>query len=380
MAGGGSGGHITPLLPLAHALRRQKPQCRLIYIGLRGDRLEGIRERFGVFDEVFFVTSGKFRRYYDQSFLARLIGLKTFFLNIRDFFKVLYGTIETRRLLKKLKPDVVFSKGGYVVVPIGLAARSLHIPIITHDSDAEPGLANRLVGRWASLHTTGLPAHYYNDTYPANTVRYVGVPVDERIKPVTPQLQTDYKRQLGIEPDSFVLLVAGGGLGSKTLNDKSLAIAADWLSQSPKNYLIHFTGKHHETAIRQKYHQILDRSQLTRLKVLGFSDKFYVYSGAADLIISRAGASTLAELARQRKACIIFPAAFLTAGHQTKNAEELKKHQAAIIEDDKLETQNLLRLIEQLRLNPKRRRELADNLGSMAQPDAADKLATLILA
>lgn len=379
MAGGGSGGHITPLLPLAHALRRRQPQCRLIYIGLRGDKLEGIKERFGVFDKVFFVTSGKLRRYHGQSFLARLVDIKTIFLNIRDFFKVLYGTVSARRLLKKLKPNVVFSKGGYVVVPIGLAARRLHIPIITHDSDAEPGLANRLVGRWARLHTTGMPVEYYAGTYPADTVKYVGVPVDERIQPVTPQLQTDYKKQLNIPADSFVLLVSGGGLGSATLNDKTLAIAAEFLSQDSKNYILHFTGRTHEAMVQQKYQQILNDEQLERVKVAGFNDQFYKYSGAADLVVTRAGASTLAELALQAKACIIMPAAFLTGGHQSKNAEELKKYHAAIVENDNLKPQNLLRLIEGLRLNSKRRRELADNLGSMARPAAADQLADLIL-
>ncbi|OGL34966.1 hypothetical protein A3F05_00170 [Candidatus Saccharibacteria bacterium RIFCSPHIGHO2_12_FULL_47_17] len=380
LAGGGSGGHITPLLPLAHVLRRRCPKCRLIYIGLRGDKLDGVKERFGIFDQVFFVTSGKFRRYHDQSLLARLVDIKTIILNIKDFFKVLYGAFSARRLLKKLKPDVIFSKGGYVVVPIGLAARSLHIPIITHDSDAEPGLANRLVGRWAKIHTSGMPVEYYTDTYPAGTVKYVGVPTDERIRPVTPDLQIEYKKQLELPADSFVLLVAGGGLGSKTLNDKTLAIAPQLLKADAKSHILHFTGSQHEMAVKQKYHQILSDEQLKRVKVVGFSDQFYKYSGAADLVIARAGASTLAELAVAAKACIIMPAAFLTGGHQLKNAQELKIRQAAIIEDDKLSPQKLLKLTEQLRLNPKRRRELADNLGSMARPDAADKLADLILA
>lgn len=379
MTGGGSGGHIAPLIPLAHALKRRQAQCRIIYVGLAGDKLEGLKSRFGIFDEVHFVTAGKFRRYHGQNFLARLIDFKTNLLNARDFFKVIKGLYQARRLLKKIKPDVVFSKGGYVVVPVGLAAARLGVPIITHDSDALPGLANRLVGRRAYLHTTGMPANDYNQLYPAETVKYVGVPVDERLKTVTPQIQIQYKKRLGMPADGFVLLVSGGGLGSKTLNDKIITIAKDLLND-PKFYILHFCGEMHQPAVKDGYRRSLDEDQLKRVKLVPFSDEFYVFSGAADLVIARAGASTLAELALQQKACIILPAAFLTGGHQSKNAEILRQHDAVITKTDNIEPQKLLGLIKDLQLNPKRRAELAHNLSSLAKPQAAEELAELILA
>ncbi len=378
MAGGGSGGHIAPLLPLARALKQIDSHCRVIYIGLRGDKLEGIKNRFGVFDEVYFVTSGKFRRYHGESFLAHLVDLKTVFLNVRDFFKVLYGTLSALRLLRRLKPDVLFSKGGYVVVPIGLAAHMLKVPIITHDSDVVPGLANRLVGRWADLHTTGQPAEHYSAIYPAETVKHVGIPIDERIQPLNDSLQSDYRRELDIPVGSFVLLVAGGGLGSKTLNEKILAIAPKLLTDR-EFFILHFAGQQHKLAVRRSYEQMLSDEQLRRVKVLGFSDEFYKYSAVADLVIARAGASTLAELAMQKKACIILPAKFLSAGHQLKNTAELKRRDAAIVEHESIDELKLFAIIKQLMQNQQRCRELAENLGSLAKPEAAHNIAELIL-
>ncbi|OGL35276.1 hypothetical protein A3F65_01405 [Candidatus Saccharibacteria bacterium RIFCSPHIGHO2_12_FULL_47_16b] len=365
-------------MPLAHALKRRQPNCRLIYIGLRGENLEAIKQRLSVFDEIYSIRAGKFRRYHGQNFLERLVDVKTNLLNIRDFFKVMAGSTAAYRLLRKIKPDLVFSKGGYVVVPIGLVARLLKVPIITHDSDALPGLANRIVGRFAYLHTTGLPTDLYKDTYPDKTIKYVGIPVDERIKPVDAKLQADYKRQIGIVSNSFVLLVSGGGLGSKTLNEKMLSMAPQFLAH-PESYLIHLTGAQHKDKVKGQYQKVLTADQLDRLKVMGFSGEFYKYSAAADLIIARAGASSLAEFALQQKACIIIPAAFLSGAHQLKNTDWLKKHDAALITNDEVESNKLLNLVEKLMKNPKRRAQLGNNLSSLAQPAAADNLAKLLL-
>ena len=199
LTGGGSGGHITPLLSLARALKLFEPTCRVVYIGLRGEKIGGLAERFQVFDEIYYVPAGKFRRYHGESLLAHLVDVRTMMLNVRDFFRVIRGIFSARRILKQIGPDVVFSKGGFVAVPVGIASRLLHVPIVTHDSDSLAGLANRIVGRWAVVHATGMPADGYS--YPKKTIRYVGIPVDERIKPVSLAAQADFKRQIGAGAD-----------------------------------------------------------------------------------------------------------------------------------------------------------------------------------
>jgi UDP-N-acetylglucosamine--N-acetylmuramyl-(pentapeptide) pyrophosphoryl-undecaprenol N-acetylglucosamine transferase len=374
LTGGGSGGHITPLLPLARALKRQSPACKVVYIGLKGDKIDTSTVEFQVFDEIYTLTSGKFRRYYGQSFLKQILDLKTVVLNLRDLGRLTKGYFQARKLLKKIKPDLVFSKGGFVAVPVGLAARKYNLPIVTHDSDAVPGLANRIVGRWASVHATGMPAEYYS--YPKNTVAYVGIPMDEKIMPVTAANQNNFKNELGIPEKSHVLLVSGGGLGSQSLNEKVVQISSELLKNNV--YILHITGSQHQVVVQEKYQAALGEAA-DKVQALGFTNEFYKYAGAADVVISRAGATTIAELAIQRKAVILVPAPFLTAGQQLKNAKSLSEAHAVEVVDDKASPEELLAAAQKLFGDEARRKKLADNLAKTAKPDAADKLAEIIL-
>src|SRR5581483_635711 len=129
LTGGGSGGHITPLLSLAHELKKQKPACKIIYIGLKGEKVEGLQGRYDAFDEVCHIAAGKFRRYHGQTLVANLTDVKTQVLNSRDLYRLVRGLHSAERIIKKEKSAVVFSKGGFVAVPVGLAARILSVPI-----------------------------------------------------------------------------------------------------------------------------------------------------------------------------------------------------------------------------------------------------------
>lgn len=262
-------------------------------------------------------------------------------------------------------------------MPVGLAAKIRGIAIVTHDSDAMPGLANRIVGRWAKVHATGMPAKFYR--YPSSTVKYVGIPIDERIKKVTPKIQKDAKRQMQIAEDNTVLLLSGGGNGSKRLNELLIAISRHLLEANLSLFIVHISGTIHEAAVKAAYKERLPKNEQSRVKVAGFSSDFYTYSAAADLIISRAGATTLAELAAAGKACIIIPSPFLAGGHQLKNAEELEELDAVVVVDEAVEPDELLVVTSELLNNDSRRWELAKNLYGTARPDAAAKLALTIL-
>ncbi len=376
LTGGGTGGHLIPIASLAHALKQKNSAARLIFIGLRGGQLD---KRFGAnpaFSEAYYISAGKFRRYHGRSWLAHLLDIRSWLLNIRDFFRVIAGSFSAWRILRKTSPDLVFSKGGFVAVPVGLAARLLKIPIVTHDSDALPGLANRIVGRWARINATGLPAEHYN--YPEPKLRHVGIPTDPRVQPVSAADQARFKEKLGIDPGATVLLAVGGGLGSKTINELVVAIAPELLGAYSKLRIIQITGVKHEADIKRQQ-QELATDLKKRLSILGFSDEFYKYSGAADLIIARGGASTLAEFALQGKACLIIPAAFLTGGHQLKNANELAKRQAIKVLHEPLSPDQLLAAVKALLDSPEKRRALAQNLSKTADPDSATKLAEILL-
>ena len=369
-------------MSLAHALKAADPGCKIVYIGLKGEKVEGLQGRYHIFDQVCFVPAGKFRRYHGQSLVAHLTDVKTLLLNGRDFLKVLAGLHSAEKLIKKIKPDVVFSKGGYAAVPVGLAARLRRVPIITHDSDSLPGLANRLVGRWAKIHATGMPASYYK--YARASIAYTGIPVDERLILVTAVLQASYKEQLGLPADAPLLLAAGGGQGAQQINDLMLDIAPKLLAANPKLRIVHvvgigLAGQMSEQQIKDAYAEVLPANDLQRLTTLSFTGDFYIYSGAADLIITRAGASAMAEFALQAKACIVIPGSALAGGHQVKNAQVLKEADAAKVLPADVSASQLLKAVSGLLNDPSARSKLAANLSSTAKPDAAKDLARIIL-
>lgn len=344
---------------------------------MKGETLEaGLQSRYQIFDEVRHIPSGKFRRYHGENLLSHLIDVRTLALNTRDFFRVLAGIGSARRVLKEVKPDVVFSKGGFVVVPVGIAAKLQRIPIVTHDSDTVPGLANRIIGRFAQAHAVGTSDGLY--PYPKESIYHTGIPLDERIKPVTVTAQAAFKKQLSIAPNSLVLLVGGAGLGARDVNNLVLAAAPELLSRFPDLRIIHLAGHKHQEEVAGKY-QLLSASERQRVRVLGFTPDFYRYTGAADLIITRAGATTIAELSLQRKPLILIPAPHLSGGHQLKNAAELEKHKAAKVIANDINPEQLVELVSEILTDKTQRLQMAERIGELAKPDAADRLAELLV-
>lgn len=377
LTGGGSGGHITPLLSLAHELKKLEPECQIIYIGHKGDSFDSLAVNSHDIDFRVFIKAGKFRRYHGESVLSHLLDLRTLALNARDFFRVLNSIRVSLKVLRRLKPDVLFVKGGFVGVPVGIAARLRHVPIITHDSDTVGGLANRIVGRWAAIHATGMPAELYH--FRQGTVRYTGIPLDPRIKPVSEAQKKAAKLKLGFPPSSFVVLVAGGGLGSRNVNEKVVKAAKPLLEANSSLHFMHVSGEGGYNRVKEDYKEALPPSELKRVKLVSFSDEFYQLIAAADLIISRAGATSIAEYALSAKPCIIIPSPFLAAGHQLKNAEALRARDAAVVVDEDASSGELRLTVQELIDNRSRREQLAKAIHKLSKPQAANELATIIL-
>ncbi len=372
LSGGGTGGHITPILALARELKRLDPACHIVYVGERKGKFAQMLANNTSIDEIYTIFAGKFRRYHGESWWVRLLDLKTNLLNLRDFFYFFIGSIQSWLLLGKLRPDIVFLKGGFVGVPVGLAAHWRHIKFITHDSDSLPGLANRLVGKWAIWHATGMPEEFY--PYPKDKTRYVGVLVSKDYKFVNPELEAAYKQELGLSPSSFVLLITGGSGGAERINKAMKALADDLLKKYPDLYIFHQVGKG-KAGIYEDY-------QHTRLKVIELLDPMHLYTGASDVVVTRAGANTVAELGIQAKAAIVIPNPFLTGGHQLKNADYLRQRVAAEIIGEELlnnEEQPLLKSLVKLIENADIRQRLGQQLHAVTVPDAAEKLAVLLL-
>ena len=135
VTGGGSGGHITPVLAVAHELKKQSKNIKVVYIGQKGDSLSDIPAQSEYIDEVHLVRAGKLRRYHGEG-IKQLLDLSTVFKNLRDMIWVLVGLFQSFVLLRKLRPDAIFIKGGFVCVPVGLSAAALRIPCLLYTSDA----------------------------------------------------------------------------------------------------------------------------------------------------------------------------------------------------------------------------------------------------
>lgn len=379
VTGGGSGGHITPIIAVTHWLKQLQPDLQVVYIGQRGDQLSDILQADPSIDKVFLVRAGKFRRYHGEG-LRQLLDVPTILKNIRDSFLVVIGTWQSRKLLRQLRPSAIFIKGGFIGVPVGLAAASLHLPFITHDSDAIPGLANRIIARWASLHAVALPKEVYK--YPANKTITTGIPLQADFVPVSAAIRKKYRQEIDIPVQVKLLFVIGGGLGAQRINQAVAEALPNLLHEFPDLHVVHGVGKNNEVEMRRLYSEKLQPAEQARLRIFGYLSDVYRYSGAADVIITRAGATNLAEFALQGKACVVIPSPFLAGGHQLKNAQYLADQQAALVlsEADLMADPNrLAKQVSKLLNAPGRQKHLAQHLAAFAKPQAAQELAELLL-
>jgi len=378
LTGGGSGGHIVPLLAVAHELKQLRPDCETIYIGQKGDSLADIPANDPSIDKVYTVRAGKLRRYHGEG-LKQLLDLDTGAKNVRDVGFTVTGMAQSYRLLRKLRPDVVFVKGGFVGVPVGLAAAALKIPYITHDSDALPGLANRIIARWARWHAVGLPKEIYS--YPPSNTVTVGVPISREFRERDQAEIMALKEKLGFPADSKVICITGGGLGAARLNDAIVRTSGELLAD-PQVVLAHLTGRNHEKQVSQQYDELLTDTARARVEVVGYTTKLFEYSAVADVVVTRAGGTSIAEFTAQGKACVVVPNPLLTGGHQSKNAQALAERQAVRIVEEteiKQDPRNLSTAVQSLLDDPAMRIALGQKLHQLARPDAAKRLAMLLL-
>jgi UDP-N-acetylglucosamine--N-acetylmuramyl-(pentapeptide) pyrophosphoryl-undecaprenol N-acetylglucosamine transferase len=379
VTGGGSGGHITPLLAVAHELKKQHKDVQIVYVGQKGDGLSDIPAHDPNIDAVHLVRAGKFRRYHGEG-LKQLLDLPTMFKNLRDAVWVVIGLCQSFRLLRKLKPEVVFVKGGFVGVPVGLAAALLRIPYVTHDSDALPGLANRIIAKWAAKHTVALPKEVYS--YPADKTITVGVPLVHHYKPFSDQEVKAARKQIDVPAEGKLILVTGGGLGAQRLNAAMANCVPELLERYKDLTIVQVAGRNNEAELRQLYKKELPAGLASRVHVKGFISNMHQYSGAADLVVTRAGATSMAEFAAQQKACIVVPNPLLTGGHQLKNAKVLADRRAIrLVSEDKLSQDGraLMPAIVDLLDHPDRAAQLGRSLGQFAEPDSAKRLAMVLL-
>lgn len=372
-AGGGSGGHVTPSLAVLHELKRHDPNLTAYFITDRGyaHQAASVMAKAPFPIKMKRIFAGKLRRYYNVAWWRQLFDFKTIAKNIRDLFLVGVGFLQSLLFLRRVKPDVVFAKGGFVCLPVGLAAKVLGIPLVIHDSDAQPGLTNKLLAKYATVIGTGAPVELY--PYPKGRTHYVGIPVDRAFRVLTPKEQQQCKAKLGLhDTKKPLLVVTGGGLGARNLNRAVVTIANQLLEHVA---ILHLTGQANYQETLQAAPEHID--YIIKPFVPGLESVL----GAADVVVTRAGATAMAELAAMEKAVVLVPHPHLAGGHQLKNAQMYEKLGAAIVlqeEEIILDQRKLLRQLLKLIGDPTERISLGKRLRVFSKPHAALDMAALI--
>lgn len=344
LTGGGTAGHVTPNMALIPRLRELGYE--ISYMGSYDGIEKKLMEDFNL--PYYGIATGKFRRYFDPK-------------NFSDPFRVIKGLREARRYLKEIKPDVIFSKGGFVSVPVVRAAGSLGIPCIIHESDMTPGLANKLCIPVAKKVCCNFPETLQQ--LPSNKAVLTGSPIRQELS--SGNREAAYKL-CGFDSSKPVIMVVGGSQGSAAINQAVRDVLPELLTDFQ---VVHLCGK-------EKMDNLL-------LTTPGYKQFEYIRSemkdlfAMADMVISRAGANAISELLSLKKPNILIPLPSTSSrGDQLLNAKSFESQGFSIvIDEDDLTNKLLLEKVQELYFN---RKTYVDAMRKSSQRDAIGVIVRLI--
>ena len=391
VVGGGSGGHITPAVAVVREILELKPRANVEFWTdfkyYKNVTKLTTELKVSTHIKVRRLPAGKFHRYagwkfsdYFKHFDVTLRDI--IFSNIIGFFGFVAGffTSFLRMILKKSRPNVIFLKGGFVGLPVGLVAKLFRIPYVIHESDAVAGLANRILMKKAKKVAFGIPP---SDEVLEKHPNYVwtGIPVGPEYRAVTPARVMSLKKAFSFNAEKPLVVITGGSQGSENLNEATRQILPELLKIASVGLVA--GRKHYENMVDLKQYENWDHASLeSNFRMWEFNTAMNELMGAADVVVSRAGATTIAELAALKKAVILVPFEKLPGSHQVRNAERLKAAEAVeVIYDSKMmeNPTELLKLIQHLVKSPRLCADMADRLHNEARADAAHRLAEIIL-
>ncbi len=361
--GGGTGGHLYPIIAVAREVKRIAEEERILdlelyYFGPDAIPADSVQAEDLIVTRV---TAGKIRRYFSVfSFI--------------DAFKVAFGILEAFWKMLLVMPDVVFCKGGFGSFPVTLAARIYRIPVVVHESDSMPGLVNRWAGRWARRVAVSFAgaAKYFP---PARTA-LIGVPVRNRIIGGN---REPAREVFGVFSNRPVVLVLGGSQGAAVLNRALIEVLGPLVEEFE---VIHSAGPKNIEDVRLETAPILEGGGGVYYHPFGFmnEDEMRGAFALADIVVSRAGATAIYEIAANAKPAILIPIKIAAQDHQKANAYEYVRRGAAIvIEEDNLTPSVLLHEVKKLNTDTGRRARMAEAARSFARPEAAGILARELL-
>ncbi|TKC08658.1 undecaprenyldiphospho-muramoylpentapeptide beta-N-acetylglucosaminyltransferase [Pedobacter frigoris] len=355
ISGGGTGGHIFPAISIANALKRVEPGCEILFVGAVG-RMEMEKVPAAGYSIVGLNISGL-----QRGSITKNLSLP---------FKLFGSMRKAMQLIDEFKPDVVVGVGGYASGPILFAASLKKIPYLIQEQNSYAGITNKWLGKKAAKVCVAFDD--MGQFFPEENILKTGNPVRKDVVDITDKHHAGAEL-LRLDPLKKTILVTGGSLGAGTLNKSIEKHLPDLIKADVQ--VIWQTGKSY-------YKGIMERLGLDfhpNVRILEFLNKMDMAYAAADVIISRAGAGTIAELCLIKKPVILVPSPNVAEDHQTRNALALVKNNAALLITDYSAEDTLVPEALSLLGNKEKSKQLAENIGKMALPDADNVIAGQVL-
>jgi UDP-N-acetylglucosamine--N-acetylmuramyl-(pentapeptide) pyrophosphoryl-undecaprenol N-acetylglucosamine transferase len=351
VAGGGTGGHLFPGIAVAEEFLARAPENEVLFVGTSRGIEARLLPKLGYRLEL--VSSSGMK---GMGTTRKLVSAG----------KLLYGYAQSRKILKEFKPDLVLGVGGYASAPLVLAARGMGIKTFIHEQNAIPGITNKFLGRLVNGIFISMPESA--EQFPDNSTLMTG-------NPIRKEILWSFHERTSTPDDGFSLLVFGGSAGAHRINTAMIEALPHLSSVKDRLRITHQTGEKDIQEVREGY-----QKHAFQAKVTAFIDDMSAAYGASDLVVCRAGATTIAEVTACGKACIFIPFPYAADDHQRKNAESLLNREAGlmIVEED-LSGEKLAAEILSLMQDPERLARVEKNARSLAQLDAAQAIVAAMM-
>lgn len=358
ISGGGTGGHIFPALSIANKLKDLNPETEILFVGAEG-RMEMEKVPAAGYRIEGLPVSG----------LQRKLSLSNFALP----FKLLKSIRKAKSLIKEFKPDIAIGVGGYASAPLLWAAGRLDIPTLIQEQNSYAGLTNKIVGKKALK----ICVAYDNmeKFFPADRIIFTGNPIRKEIVPATRQMKEEAYTFYGLNPEKKHILIVGGSLGSGTLNNAMKNWIQEGCPGGENIEVIWQCGKYYKPSIDAFMAEYKTDERVAGITYSDFIQRMDLAYAAADIVISRSGASSVSELCAAHKAAIFVPSPNVAEDHQTHNAMALVNKEAAVMVKDSEAVEILMKTACHLIHESEKIALLERNIASLAKTDAAMTIA-----
>ncbi|MXV13844.1 undecaprenyldiphospho-muramoylpentapeptide beta-N-acetylglucosaminyltransferase [Hufsiella ginkgonis] len=356
ISGGGTGGHIFPAVAIADALKRLEPETEILFVGAIG-RMEMERVPAAGYQVIGLDIQG-FQR-------------KQLFKNILLPYKIISSVLKARSVIKSFKPDVAVGVGGYASGPLLFAAGQMKVPYLIQEQNSYAGITNKWLAKKAARICVAFDG--MEQFFPPAAIMITGNPVRSESVDIAGK-RGEAAAFFGLSAEKRTILVTGGSLGARTLNASVLAGLEKIMAADVQ--LIWQTGKFYYKGIIEK---VGNQPKDLRIRVLEFLQRMDLAYAMADVIISRAGAGTIAELCIVKKPVILVPSPNVAEDHQTKNALALVKNDATVLVTDAEAENKLVDTALQVLGDPEKCVQLGERIGKLALPMADEVIANEVL-